>query len=73
VDQFFNDSTGEGSNGDHDVRGPWNEGEGVEYIEAPGQPVAAATMEEVTKEIFAVTRRTGVSKTPNQPRSKRNR
>src|ERR1700749_747762 len=27
VDQFFNDSTGEGEHGEVDARGPWNEGE----------------------------------------------
>ena len=26
VDQFFNDSTGEGEEGEIDARGPWNEG-----------------------------------------------
>jgi len=35
VDQFFNDSTGEGDHGEVDARGPWNEGEPWEYVEAP--------------------------------------
>jgi Mn-containing catalase len=35
VDQFFNDSTGEGDHGEVDGRGPWNEGEAWEYVEAP--------------------------------------
>jgi Mn-containing catalase len=35
VDQFFNDSTGEGDHGEVDVRGPWNEGDGWEYVESP--------------------------------------
>ena len=35
VDQFFNDSTGEGDHGEIDGRGPWNEGEPWEYVEAP--------------------------------------
>jgi Mn-containing catalase len=35
VDQFFNDSTGEGDHGEVDVRGPWNEGDPWEYIESP--------------------------------------
>lgn len=35
VDQFFNDSTGEGDLGEVDVRGPWNEGENWEFVEAP--------------------------------------
>ncbi|MBY4632371.1 DUF892 family protein [Rhizobium croatiense] len=35
VDQFFNDSTGEGYLGEVDTRGPWNEGEPWEFVEAP--------------------------------------
>ena len=35
VDQFFNDSTGEGDHGEVDARGPWNEGEPWEFVEAP--------------------------------------
>jgi Mn-containing catalase len=35
VDQYFNDSTGKGDNGDVDVRAPWNKGNGWQYVEAP--------------------------------------
>jgi Mn-containing catalase len=35
VDQYFNDSTGEGEHGEVDARGPWNEGEPWRYVEAP--------------------------------------
>ena len=35
VNQYFNDSTGEGEHGEIDARGPWNEGDNWEYIEAP--------------------------------------
>ena len=35
VDQFFNDSTGEGDHGEVDARGPWNEGAPWEYVESP--------------------------------------
>lgn len=35
VDQYFNDSTGEGEHGEVDSRGPWNEGKPWEYVEAP--------------------------------------
>jgi Mn-containing catalase len=35
VDQYFNDSTGEGEDGEVDARGPWNEGEPWEYVESP--------------------------------------
>ena len=51
VEQFFNDSTGKGDNGDMDARGSWNQGHGIQFVQAPGQPVAAATEEEVTREI----------------------
>src|SRR4249919_666558 len=35
VDQFFNDSTGEGDHGEVEARGPWNEGEPWEFVESP--------------------------------------
>src|SRR6476620_3877018 len=35
VDEFYNDSTGEGDDGDIDARGPWNKGDGWKFIEAP--------------------------------------
>jgi Mn-containing catalase len=35
VDQYFNDSTGDGDMGEIDTKGPWNEGESVEIVEAP--------------------------------------
>ena len=35
VDQYFNDSTGEGEQGEVDSRGPWNEGKPWIYVEAP--------------------------------------
>jgi Mn-containing catalase len=35
VDQFFNTSTGEGEDGEIDARGPWNQGEALELVEAP--------------------------------------
>jgi Mn-containing catalase len=34
VDQFFNESTGEGDHGDIDTRGPWNEGDEWEFVDA---------------------------------------
>ncbi|MGI8966836.1 MAG: hypothetical protein ACR2H1_12225, partial [Limisphaerales bacterium] len=71
VDQFFNDSTGRGDDGEVDVRGPWNEGNGVKYIEAPGQPIAQATEREVSQEIQNATRRRRPENLSNKPRSKR--
>jgi manganese catalase len=35
VDQYFNDSTGTNEQGDEDARGPWNQGDNWQFIEAP--------------------------------------
>src|SRR5688500_11963456 len=35
VDQFFNTSTGRGEDGEVDARGPWNQGEQWQFVEAP--------------------------------------
>ena len=35
VNQFFNDSTGQGEMGEIDARGPWNEGGEWEFVNAP--------------------------------------
>ncbi|MBR1251319.1 DUF892 family protein [Bradyrhizobium sp. AUGA SZCCT0169] len=35
VNQFFNDSTGAGDEGEIDTRGPWNQGGDWEFVEAP--------------------------------------
>lgn len=35
VDQYFNDSTGAGDEGEVDARGPWNEGDAWEFVDAP--------------------------------------
>ena len=51
VKMFFNDSTGAGDHGEKDERGPWNEGKGIEFVEAPAKPIAEGTMKEVTAEI----------------------
>jgi manganese catalase len=46
VDQFFNDSTGEGEDGEIDARGPWNEGGDWQRVEAPAfQALGAAQIE----------------------------
>jgi len=67
VNQFFNDSTGEGDFGERDVRGPWNEGDGVQLVEAPARIEASLTQEEVTREI----ERTAGRSSRTAPRSKR--
>lgn len=46
VDQYFNDSTGEGDFGETDVKGPWNQGDGIEIIDSPalaGYQIQSAT------------------------------
>jgi len=35
VDQYYNDSTGEGDDGEIDTTGPWNDGDEIEVIESP--------------------------------------
>jgi Mn-containing catalase len=35
VNQFFNDSTGRGDEGEIDTRGPWNEGSEWEFVDSP--------------------------------------
>jgi Mn-containing catalase len=35
VDQFFNTSTGAGEEGEIDAKGPWNEGNALQLVEAP--------------------------------------
>ena len=35
VNQYFNDSTGQGDDGEIDARGPWNECDAWEYVESP--------------------------------------
>src|SRR6059058_4715220 len=61
VNQFFNDSSGQGDNGDRDARGPWNQGSDIRYVEAPAKPIAEGTVAEVTQEIVKATRRGGIS------------
>jgi Mn-containing catalase len=42
VDQFFNDSTGTGDEGEIDTRGPWNEGGDWEFVSSPALQDAQA-------------------------------
>ncbi len=57
VKQYYNDSTGTGDNGEKDMRGPWNKGKDIEYVDAPAKMEAQITQEEVDKEIKKATRR----------------
>jgi Mn-containing catalase len=47
VDQFFNDSTGTGEDGEIDARGPWNQGDDWEWVDAPAFQVAGTAGEAV--------------------------
>lgn len=51
VNKYFNDSTGEGDFGEKDMRGPWNQGPDIEFVEAPARMEAQITQKEVQKEI----------------------
>lgn len=51
VDQYFNDSTGENEEGYEDFTGPWNKGNGMKMVPAPGQPIAEATGSRVKGEL----------------------
>ena len=45
VDQFFNTSTGQGEDGEVDARGPWNEGNDFDFVEAPAFQALASARE----------------------------
>jgi Mn-containing catalase len=47
VDQFFNDSTGAGEEGEIDARGPWNEGGEWQRVEAPAFQALQSTPDPV--------------------------
>jgi Mn-containing catalase len=47
VDQFFNDSTGQGEYGEIDARGPWNQGDEWEFVEAPALQDAVENLRDV--------------------------
>jgi Mn-containing catalase len=46
VDQYFNDSTGVGDEGETDARGPWNEGGNWEIVESPALEQGVENLEE---------------------------
>lgn len=51
VDQWYNDSTGEGDDGEADVRAPWNDNDEITVVESPALTefqVTSATPEEGT-------------------------
>ena len=59
VDQYFNDSTGEGDHGEVDARGPWNEGEPGNIVNSPAfqdLPAVMSTALESTGKVPISTR-----------------
>jgi Mn-containing catalase len=64
VNQYFDDSTGTGDRGEPNARGPWNQGESWEVVEAPAfkelESVEAGTRES-----------NGGTRTTRSPRSSR--
>ncbi len=69
VNKFFNDSTGEGDEGETDERGPWNQGEGIEFVEAPAKLEAQVTSGQVAAEIKRAGK--GVASGAGKPRGKK--
>jgi Mn-containing catalase len=56
VNQFYNDSTGEGEHGAKDMRGPWNQGDDIEFVEAPAKMEAQVTQQQIVQEISKAAR-----------------
>lgn len=46
---FYNDSTGEGEDGEIDARGPWNQGDDWKFVEAPAFDEGVKTSARKTK------------------------
>src|SRR3984957_18553668 len=65
VDQYFNDSTGVGDEGETDARGPWNEGGDWEIVDSPALEQGVENLkddEELNKEAAGEARKSGVRK-----------
>lgn len=68
VDQFFNDSTGSGEHGEIDARGPWNQGDEWQFVEAP----AFAEIRQAPRESDDVGVDARTTSTTDAPTRKRN-
>jgi Mn-containing catalase len=64
VDQFFNDSTGEGEDGEIDARGPWNQGADWQFVDAPAFQAIGATEGERESEARVDDRTTSTANEP---------
>ena len=65
VDQYFNDSTGVGDQGEKDARGPWNEGGDWEIIDSPALEEGVENLQqdgELNKRAAGEARKSGVQK-----------
>jgi Mn-containing catalase len=73
VDQYYNDSTGSGDNGEVDTEGPWNMADGIEVVESPalsGFQVVKATPK-AGKTTLNGSKVTATMNGPKRQRSKR--
>jgi Mn-containing catalase len=65
VDQYFNDSTGVGDEGETDARGPWNEGGDWEIVDSPALEQGVENLQddpELNKEAAGEARKSGIRK-----------
>jgi hypothetical protein len=65
VDQYFNDSTGVGDEGETDARGPWNEGGDWEIVDSPALEQGVENLKDdgdLNKEAAGEARKSGVRK-----------
>jgi Mn-containing catalase len=65
VDQYFNDSTGVGDEGEADSRGPWNEGGDWEIVDSPALEQGVENLEddgELNKKAAGQAMKSGVRK-----------
>ncbi len=65
VDQYFNDSTGVGDEGETDARGPWNEGGDWEIVDSPALEEGVENLNddgELNKQAAGEARKSGIRK-----------
>jgi Mn-containing catalase len=65
VDQFFNTSTGAGEDGEIDARGPWNQGDNLQSVEAPAFQELAGTHESAGRKGVVDDRTTSSAEDPD--------
>ncbi|HET6409259.1 MAG TPA: DUF892 family protein, partial [Chthoniobacteraceae bacterium] len=61
VNQFFNDSTGTGDEGEIDTRGPWNQGDDWEFMASPALSTTDADSEAIRTESSPPTAPEGIN------------